>query len=133
MNRLFHVVDMIGRLLLAALFIWDGWIITENYAGTAAYVAGHGVPAVLMPAVVATLLGGGVLIALGLWTRLAALALGLFCLSTAILFHAGSPDMGEQIQFWKDLGLAGGFFVLVANGARALSLDALWRRRLGSK
>ena len=128
MDRLFDVVDVIGRLLLAALFIWDGWIVIQNYAGTAGYVAEHGVPAVLMPAVVATLLGGGVLIALGLWTRLAALALGLFCLSTAILFHGAATDFNAQIQFWKDLALAGGFFVLLANGARAFSVDGLRRR-----
>lgn len=129
MNRLYDVVDVIGRILLAALFIWDGWTVIQNYAGTAGYVAQHGVPAALMPLVVVTLLGGGVLVLLGLLTRLAALALGLFCLSTALMFHAGSPDMAEQIHFWKDLALAGGFFVLVANGARAISLDALWRQK----
>lgn len=129
MTRLFDVIDAIGRLLLAALFIWDGWTVVQNYAATAGYVAQRGIPPVLMPLVVVTLLGGGVLVLLGLLTRLAALALGLFCLSTAILFHAGSPDMGEQIQFWKDLGLAGGFFVILANGARAISLDAVIRSR----
>lgn len=124
MSRLYDLVDVIGRILLAALFLEDGWTVIHNYAGTADYIAQHGVPAILLPFALVTQVGGGVLIILGLWTRLAALALGLFCLSTAIIFHAGSADFNEQIHFWKDLALAGGFFVLVAHGARAFALDA---------
>ena len=133
MNRLYDLVDVIGRVLIAALFIEDGWTVINNYASTADYIAQHGVPSALLPLALAVQLGGGVLIILGLWTRLAALALGCFCLSTAILFHGFSADFNEQIHFWKDLALAGGFFVLVANGARAISLDALWRRRAETK
>ena len=129
MNRLFDVVDLVGRVLLSALFIEDGWTVIQNYAATTDYVGQHGIPALLLPLAVATQLGGGVLIILGLWTRLAALALGVFCLSTAILFHAFSPDFNEQIHFWKDLALAGGFFILLAHGAGALSLDAALGRR----
>ena len=129
MRRLYDVVDVVGRVLLAALFIEDGWSVISNYAATGDYMAQHGVPAVLLPLALLTQLGGGVLIILGLWTRLAALALGVFCLSTAFLFHAFSADFNEQIHFWKDVALAGGFFVLVANGARAYALDALMSRR----
>ena len=129
MNRLFDLVEVVGRVLLAALFIQDGWTVILNYASTAAYIAEHGVPAALLPLALATQVGGGVLIILGLWTRVAAVALGLFCLSTAVIFHAFSADFNEQIHFWKDLALAGGFFVLMANGARAYSLDTLISRR----
>ncbi|MCX7348074.1 MAG: DoxX family protein [Alphaproteobacteria bacterium] len=129
MNRLFDLVDVVGRVLLAALFIQDGWTVILNYASTTDYIAQHGIPATLLPLALATQIGGGVLIILGLWTRVAAVALGLFCLSTAVIFHAFSADFNEQIHFWKDLALAGGFFVLMANGARAYSLDALASRR----
>jgi putative oxidoreductase len=128
MNRLHDVMDLIGRACLAALFIWDGWIIIRNYEGTAGYMAQHGVPAMLLLPTLVMLLGAGALVLLGLWTRLAALALGLFCLATAFIFHGAAGDLNQQIQFWKDIGLAGGFFVLLANGARGLSVDALRRR-----
>lgn len=129
MNRLFDVVDLAGRVLLAALFLQDGWIVLHAYAGTADYLAQHGVPPQLLPLALLTQIGGGVLLVLGLWTRLAALALAGFCLSTAVIFHAFPADFNEQIHFWKDLALAGGFLILTAHGAGRLSLDALLRSK----
>jgi putative oxidoreductase len=128
MNRLRDAVDLLGRILLAALFLEDGWTVVHNYSGTAGYLAQHGVPAMLLPLALVTQVGGGVLVILGWWTRLAALALGCFCLSTAIIFHGFSTDFNEQIHFWKDLALAGGFFILLAHGAGAYSLDNRSRR-----
>ena len=92
MNRLYDLVDVIGRVLIAALFIEDGWTVINNYASTADYIAQHGIPASLLPLALVTQLGGGVLVILGLLTRLSALALGIFCLTTAIMFHAFSAS-----------------------------------------
>jgi len=47
----------------------------------------------------------------------------VFSILAAALFHAGSPDQLQQIMFLKNLGLAGGFLFLVANGAGPVSLD----------
>jgi len=124
MNRLYDVLDLAGRILIGALFVWDGWLALGNYAGTQGYVEQYGVPGALLPLALATQLGGGILVIIGLWTRLAALALAGFCLFTAFVFHAFRPDIMEQIQFWKDVGLAGGFLVLLAHGAGAISADA---------
>jgi len=122
-----NVVELLGRVLLAALFLQDGWIVLNNYSGTAEYLMQHGVPSVLLPLALLLQVGGGVMVVLGYWTRPAALALALFCLSTAVIFHGFSADFNEQIHFWKDLALAGGFLVLLANGARPLSIDHLRR------
>ena len=127
MNRLFDLAELAGRLLLAALFLFDGWVVVNNYSGTAEYLTANGVPAIMLPLALLTQVGGGILVALGFLTRLAALALGGFCLMTALLFHASS-DPNEQIQFFKDLAIAGGFFVLLAHGAGRYSIDERWRR-----
>jgi len=71
---------------------------------------------------------GGLLIVLGLFTRIAALAFAGFCLLTALIFHRNVADVMEAIQLGKDLGLAGGFLFLAAAGAGGWSLDA----RLGT-
>jgi putative oxidoreductase len=73
-------------------------------------------------------LGGGIAIIAGLYTRLIALLMAGFSILTAVLFHFGSPEMVQQIMFMKNLGLAGGFLFLVANGAGQFSLERLLKR-----
>ncbi|MGQ0484503.1 MAG: DoxX family protein [Hyphomicrobiales bacterium] len=126
-NKFFSGLDLVGRLLLAALFVSDVWVIVNNYGATEDYLAQSGVPPLLLLPAVAVQLGGGLLVAVGWQTRLAALALALFCTSTALIFHSQSGDPNEAIHFWKDLALAGGFLVLLANGAGGFSLDARLR------
>ena len=85
---------------------------------------GFGVPPLLLvPALILQVIGG-LFVAIGWNTRLAALALSLFCISTALIFHNQFGDSNEAIQFWKDLAIAGGFLVLAAHGAGAFSLDS---------
>ena len=125
---------LLGRVLLAILFIRYGFEKVEAFGSTVSYIAAKGLP---MPAVLAALatvveLGGGILLAIGLFTGWAALALAGFCVVTAFLFHAfwtlpAAQQMGEQISFYKDLALAGGLLVVAGFGAGAISVDA--RRR----
>ena len=82
-----------------------------------------GVPGALLPAVIALELLGGLAILLGWQTRVVAFLLAGFCVVSAVIFHGNVGDQGQQIHFLKNLGLAGGFLLLVANGAGAWSLD----------
>ncbi len=129
MNKLYPFADLAGRILIAAIFIVAGYGKIAGYAGTQAYMESQGVPGALLPVVIATELGGGILIVLGLFTRYAALALAGFSILAALLFHANFGDQMQQILFMKNFAMAGGFLFLVAHGAGALSLDA----RLASK
>ena len=128
MNSLFDAVksyaDVIGRVLIAAVFVLSGWGKVAAYAGTQAYMQHAGVPGGLLPLVILLELGGGIAIVIGLYTRPVALLLAGFSLLTGLLFHAGSADQMQQIMFLKNLGLTGGFLFLVANGAGRLSVDA---------
>jgi putative oxidoreductase len=119
---------LIGRLLLALIFVDEGWLKVTNYAGTQGYMEANGVPGALLPLVILTELGCGILVAIGLLTRLAAIGLMGFCLLTALLFHMAS-DMENVVNFYKNLALAGGFLTLAAHGAGAWSLDAWWMGR----
>ena len=127
MNSFFDTVkpytDLAGRLLMAALFLIAGVGKLSAYAGTQAYMQSAGVPGALLPLVILVEIGGGALIVLGWQTRLAALVLAGFSIVTGVIFHAGSADQMQQIMFLKNLGMAGGFLFLVANGAGRLSLD----------
>ncbi len=131
MNNLFDSVqpytDVVGRVLIATLFVLAGWGKISAYAGTQAYMQHAGVPGSLLPLVILLELGGGLAIIVGLYTRPVALLLAGFSIIAGLLFHGGSPDPMQQSMLLKDIGLAGGFLFLVANGAGRLSIDA--RRR----
>jgi len=131
METLQSLVVLAGRVLLALIFVVDGWSAIANYSGTIAYMESYGVPGVLLPLVILTELGGGLLVAAGLFARFAAFALAGFCLLTALLFHWNFDDFGQVIHLMKDLAMAGGFLLLVAFGAGEWSLDA-WRKGRGS-
>jgi putative oxidoreductase len=133
MNKLFETTSpytsLVGRVLIAALFVLSGWGKISGYAATQGYMQSAGVAGGLLPLVIALELGGGLAIIAGLYTRPVALLLAGFSILAALLFHAGSPDQIQQIMFMKNLGLAGGFLFLVANGAGRLSVDRLRHAR----
>lgn len=131
MQELQSLTVLAGRVLLAVIFVVDGWLAIANYSGTIAYMESYGVPGVLLPLVILTELGGGLLVAVGLFARFAAFALAGFCLLTALFFHWNFDDLGQVIHLMKDLAIAGGFLLLVAFGPGQWSLDA-WRKGRGS-
>jgi putative oxidoreductase len=116
-------VDLLGRLLLIAIFAHDAWTMLTNYEGALAYVRSFGLPDLALAAAIAVQLGGAILIAIGWYVRVGAFFLAGFCLLTAVIFHHNFASRNEEIHFYKDLALAGGFLVLLAHGAGKWSLD----------
>jgi putative oxidoreductase len=116
---------LLARLLLAYIFLVEGFGKLAAYSATQRYMEERGIRGSLLPSVIMTELGAGALVSIGLLTRLASLALAGFCILTALLFHADWADAEQAINFNKNIAMAGGFLVLVAAGAGAWSLDAL--------
>jgi putative oxidoreductase len=114
---------LFGRRLLAAIFLHEAWSKLTGYAGAIAYMQAFGLSGQLLPLAIATELGCGLLIALGFYTRAAALVLAAFCVATAVLFHLKLSDRNQLLHFEKDLEIAGAFLVLFAPGGGALALD----------
>ena len=121
-------LSLLGRVGLSLIFIISGFGKIAAYAGTQQYMQAAGVPGALLPLVIALELGGGLAVLFGVFTRWAALALAAFSLASAFLFHAHFADQAQAINFWKNVAMTGGFFMLAAHGAGAYSLDA-WRAR----
>lgn len=122
---------IVGRVLLALMFIVAGFGKLTNLEGTAGYIASGGLPMASVLAVVVGLLEllGGLAIAVGFQARWAALALGLFTLAASLLFHkfwAVPADQAfvQQLMFMKNLSVAGGLFIVAALGAGPVSVDA---------
>jgi putative oxidoreductase len=119
----------LARILLAQIFVVEGWGKIAAYADVQQYMTAHGVPGALLPLVILTELGSGLCVALGLFGRLAAFALAGFCVLTALFFHTDFGDAEQLINFQKNLAMAGGFLALMATGPGPLSIDALLRTK----
>jgi putative oxidoreductase len=116
---------LVGRCLLAALFLHEAWSKITAYSAAIAYAKAFGVPEQLLPLAIAVEVGCGISILLGYYARAGALLLAAFCLATAALFHLRWSNHNELLHFEKDLAIAGGLLVLFARGAGGWALDAL--------
>lgn len=124
-------LSLVGRLLLALLFVPAGIGKITGFAGTAGYIASKGLPMPELGALVAIVVevGGGLALIAGFGTRLAALVLALFTLVATFIFHNywGVPAeqaFVQQLMFFKNIAVVGGLLVLAAHGAGAWSVDA---------
>jgi putative oxidoreductase len=115
--------ELAGRILLCALFLISGLGKLGAYTGTTAYMSSVGVPGALLPVVIATEVLGALVIIAGWKTRVTALLLAGFSLLTAVIFHSNFGDQIQTIMFLKNVSIAGGFLLLVANGSGPLSID----------
>ncbi|MBY2909957.1 DoxX family protein [Rhizobium leguminosarum] len=123
-------IAAVGRLLLAIVFILSGLGKIASPEATQGYIASAGLPLPLLSYLIAIVmeLGGGVLLVFGYRTRIVALALAAFTVSTALVFHNDFADQNQMIHFLKNISIAGGLLQAAAFGAGSLSLDARRQR-----
>ena len=115
--------DLIGRIMISAIFLFSGISKIFNYDGTIGWMEGYGMPGILLiPAIVIEILFP-IMIIVGYKTRIAAGGLLLFSLLTAFVFHLDFSNQMQVIAFLKNVGLAGGMLFLVVNGAKDFSLE----------
>ena len=118
-----NILYLIGRFFISGVFLLSGFNKLGNYEGTVGWMESFGLPGfLLIPAIILEILAP-ILIIIGYQTRIAAGALSLFCLSTAIIFHNDFSDQMQFISFMKNIALSGGFLFLVVNGAKGYCLD----------
>lgn len=123
MDKMKDVALLVGRVLLALMFVMAGWGKIGGYAGTQGYMEAMGVPGFMLPLVILLELGGGLAIMLGLFTRSLSVLLAGFTLMAAFIFHYQPAEQMQMLMFMKNVS-AGGFLALAAAGAGAFSLDA---------
>ena len=123
MTTMTNIIDLIGRILISALFFTNGVFKIMNYDGTVNWMEGYGVPGILIiPAIILEILGP-VLIILGYKIKITATILSVFCLATAFIFHNDFSNQMQLTSFLKNIALSGGFLLLVINGSKKFSLD----------
>jgi putative oxidoreductase len=125
------MLALIGRVVMAYLFVPAGWGKLVGFAGVTGYIASKGVPLPEVAAAIAVAveLGLGLLLLVGWKARWAALGLAVFVAVITPIFHAfwAVPEAQQMMQkqaFDKNLAIAGGLLLLTAFGAGRFSLDA---------
>jgi len=116
-------LNLVGRILLALIFLLAGIGKISNPAGTIQYMQAMGVPGLLFWPTVALEVLGGAAVVIGYQTRLVAFVMAGFCVVTALLFHRNFGDQTQMIMFLKNLAIAGGFLLLAGTGATGFAVD----------
>jgi putative oxidoreductase len=121
---------LLGRVLLAAMFVISSYGKITGFDGTVGYIAGKGLPLPQVLAAIAILieLGAGLAVLFGWKTRWAALAFVVFLIVITPIFHAywaSPPDqmLGQQLNFMKNMTILGGMLLLFGFGPGRYSLD----------
>lgn len=130
-NTVQNAFNLLGRVLLAALFLPAGISKLTGFSGTVGYIASVGLPMPALGAALAVLveIAGSLALLAGYGTRVAALVLAVFTLVASVFFHAYWSAPAEQafvvqLLFFKNIAVVGGLLVLAAQGAAGWSLDA---------
>ena len=118
-----HIVEILGRLLLSAIFLINGIGKIFNYEGTIQYMENFDVPGYLIiPAITVEILFP-ILLILGYYTKFSALVLSLFTLALAVIFHTEFSNQIQLMSFLKNIAIAGGFLIIFVYGPGKYSID----------
>jgi putative oxidoreductase len=130
MEAIAKAAPLLGRILLATIFLQAGIAKLGAPGHTVAMMASHGIPQphLLVFGVIALELGGGLLLIAGWHARLVALVLCFYTLTLALIFHAywtatGGEVATQRALFFGHLSMMGGMLYVVAFGPGPLSVD----------
>jgi len=126
---------LLGRILIAAIFVISGFAKLTDPAGAAGYMVSAGIPRAdtLVYVAGAAELAGGLALIFGFVTRIAAIGLIVFLVIVQLYVNDFWAMPGPEaktviMQFWKDVSIIGGLFMIVAMGPGRFSIDARMRR-----
>jgi putative oxidoreductase len=130
-NTLHRYGPVIGRVLIAFIFLFAGFGKITGFEGTVGYIASKGLPLPQLAAVAAIIveLGGGILLVIGWKARWAAAAMLVFTAMAALLFHnfwsvPAEQAQNQMIHFMKNVSMMGGLLYVVVYGSGPLSIGS---------
>tara|TARA_Y100000590_G_scaffold444330_1_gene574934 strand:- start:653 stop:1045 length:393 start_codon:yes stop_codon:yes gene_type:complete len=124
-----NIFEFLGRLLIAALFLIEGFGKIHIQEDVIMYMEAYGVPELLfVPALVIEILFP-ILLIVGYKTKWVAAVLALFTFTVAVIFHTNFNEDMQLISFLKDLAIAGGLIIVICNGSGKFSLDYYFKSK----
>jgi len=118
-----NILDLIGRILISALFLISAFNKIFNLEGSMSWMEGFGIPGMLLYPTIVLEIILPLFIIVGYKAQLSAGLLAIFCIATAFIFHFDFNDQMQTIAFLKNIGLAGGFLFIVANGTKEWAIE----------
>ena len=118
-----NLIDLIGRVFISALFLLSAYNKILSIDGTMGWMEGFGIPGFLLYPTIALEIILPLFIIIGYNARLSAALLAAFCVTMAFIFHYDFADQMQTVAFLKNIGLAGGFLFILANGTKEWSID----------
>ena len=118
-----NAFDLLGRILISALFLISAFNKVFNLDNSMGWMETFGVPGFLIFPAIAIEIILPILVIVGYQARIAAGILSIFCLLTAFLFHFDFSNQSQLVSLLKNIGLAGGFLFIVANGTKDWAVD----------
>ena len=124
-----HIVEVIGRIFLSVLFLFNGIAKIFYYEGTIEYMENFDVPGYLIiPAIIIEILFP-ILLIIGYKTRLSAIVLASFTILLAVIFHTDFASQIQLTQFLKNFAIAGGFIIIFVYGPDKYSIDYMLKSK----
>ena len=119
-----HFIELIGRIFLSFLFLFEGikklFFFQEE---TQMYMEDYGIPEILFfPSTLLEVILP-IFIIIGFKTRLCASIMVIFTISVTLIFHMDFNNQMQLITFLKNISIAGGLLIIVANENRYFSID----------
>ncbi len=127
------IVDLIGRILISAFFFmeaFDSLVFFEKNLNTLQEYGISWMPKVWLIISIALLVLGALTVLLGYFARVGAFLLLLYWLPFTFIVYSFWNDPEDlrrlhSLLFVRNLGLAGGLLLLIANGAGSISVKRL--------
>ena len=124
-----NIVEVVSRIFLSALFLFNGIAKILHYEGTIEYMANFSVPGYLIiPAIIIEILFP-ILLTIGYKTRFSAIVLASFTILLAVIFHNDFSSQIQLTQFLKNFAIAGGFLIIFAYGPNKYSIDYMLKSK----
>ena len=125
-----YFVEFIGRVFLSSLFLVEGikklFFFQEE---TQMYMEEYGIPEFLFfPSTFLEIIFP-ILIIIGFKTRFCASVMAIFTIAVSLIFHVDFNNQMQLVAFLKNISIAGGLLIVVANDNRFFSIDNLLKSK----
>lgn len=128
------VVDLIARILIACIFLWEAYDSIKFFKSTKALMTEYGITwnqEILLIGAIFLLILGGILVLIGYRSGFGAILLLLYWVPVTFIVHSWWNDpielqRVESIAFMKNLAIIGGLLMIYVNGSGKYSVRRLF-------